>query len=128
MAFSNYLSNEILDHVFSGNAFTAPATYYVALYTVAPTASGGGTEVSASGTGYVRKTATFTTTAQQSTNTSAVEFPTATASYGTVVAAAVLDASTSGNLLAFANLTASKTIGIGDVLRIPASDLDINLA
>ena len=126
MAFSNYLANEILDHVFSGNAFTAPATYYVALYTVAPTASGGGTEVT--GGGYVRQTATFTTTAQQSTNTSAVEFPTASVSYGTVVAAAVLDASTSGNLLAFANLTASKTIGIGDVLRIPASDLDINLA
>jgi hypothetical protein len=126
MAFSNYLANEILDHVFSGNAFTAPATYYVALYTVAPTASGGGTEVT--GGGYVRQTATFTTTAQQSTNTSAVEFPTALVAYGTVVAAAVLDASTSGNLLAFANLTASKTIGIGDVLRIPASDLDINLA
>jgi hypothetical protein len=124
MAFSNYLANEILDHVFSGNAFTAPATYYVALYTVAPTASGGGTEVT--GGGYVRQTATFTTTAQQSTNTSAVEFPTALVAYGTVVAAAVLDASTSGNLLAFANLTASKTIG--DVLRIPASDLDINLA
>ena len=53
MAFSNYLSNEILDHVFSGNAFTAPSNYYVALYTVAPTASGGGTEVT--GGGYVRK-------------------------------------------------------------------------
>tara|TARA_R100000951_G_scaffold109138_1_gene105945 strand:- start:146 stop:526 length:381 start_codon:yes stop_codon:yes gene_type:complete len=126
MAFSNYLSNEILDHVFSGNAFTAPSNYYVALYTVAPTASGGGTEVT--GGGYVRKTATFTTSGTQSTNASAVEFPTATASYGTVVAAAVLDASSSGNLLAFANLSNSKTIGIGDVLRIPAGDLDINLA
>ena len=126
MAFSNYLSNEILDHVFSGNAFTAPSNYYVALYTVAPTASGGGTEVT--GGGYVRKTATFTTSGTQSTNASAVEFPTATASYGTVVAAAVLDASSSGNLLAFANLSNSKTIGVGDVLRIPAGDLDINLA
>ena len=126
MAFSNYLSNEILDHVFSGNAFTAPSNYYVALYTVAPTASGGGTEVA--GGGYVRKTATFTTSGTQSTNASAVEFPTATAAYGTVVAAAVLDASSSGNLLAFANLSNSKTIGIGDVLRIPAGDLDINLA
>ena len=126
MAFSNYLSNEILDHVFSGNAFTAPSNYYVALYTVAPTASGGGTEVT--GGGYVRKTATFTTSGTQSTNASAVEFPTATAAYGTVVAAAVLDASSSGNLLAFANLSNSKTIGIGDVLRIPAGDLDINLA
>ena len=126
MAFSNYLSNEILDHVFSGNAFTAPSNYYVALYTVAPTASGGGTEVT--GGGYVRKAATFTTSATQSTNQSAVEFPTATAAYGNVVAAAVLDATSGGNLLAFANLTAAKNIAIGDVLRIPANDLDINLA
>jgi|TARA_R110000764_G_scaffold102598_1_gene188144 hypothetical protein len=126
MAFSNYLSNEILDHVFSGNAFTAPSNYYVALYTVAPTASGGGTEVT--GGGYVRRAATFTTSATQSTNQSAVEFPTATAAYGNVVAAAVLDATSGGNLLAFANLTAAKNIAIGDVLRIPANDLDINLA
>ena len=126
MAFSNYLSNEILDHVFSGNAFTAPSNYYVALYTVSPTASGGGTEVT--GGGYVRQTATFTTSATQSTNQSAVEFPTASAAYGNVVAAAVLDASSGGNLLAFANLTAAKNIAIGDVLRIPANDLDINLA
>jgi hypothetical protein len=126
MAFSNYLSNEILDHVFSGNAFTAPSNYYVALYTVAPTASGGGTEVT--GGGYVRRAATFTTSATQSTNQSAIEFPTASAAYGTVVAAAVLDATSGGNLLAFANLTAAKTIAIGDVLRIPANDLDINLA
>ena len=128
MAFSNYLSNEILDHVFSGNAFTAPSNYYVALYTVAPSASGGGTEVSASGTGYVRRTATFTTSATQSTNQSAVEFPTATAAYGNVVAASVMDATSGGNLLAFANLTSAKNIAIGDVLRIPANDLDINLA
>ena len=126
MAFSNYLSNEILDHVFSGNAFTAPSNYYVALYTVAPTASGGGTEVT--GGGYVRRAATFTTSATQSTNQSAIEFPTASAAYGTVVAASVMDATSGGNLLAFANLTAAKTIAIGDVLRIPANDLDINLA
>ena len=126
MAFSNYLSNEILDHVFSGNAFTAPSNYYVALYTVAPTASGGGTEVT--GGGYVRRAATFTTSATQSTNQSAVEFPTATAAYGNVVAASVMDATSGGNLLAFANLTAAKNIAIGDVLRIPANDLDINLA
>ena len=126
MAFSNYLSNEILDHVFSGNAFTAPSNYYVALYTVAPTASGGGTEVT--GGGYVRRSATFTTSATQSTNQSAIEFPTASAAYGTVVAASVMDATSGGNLLAFANLTAAKNIAIGDVLRIPANDLDINLA
>tara|TARA_B100000676_G_scaffold301096_1_gene347757 strand:+ start:2494 stop:2874 length:381 start_codon:yes stop_codon:yes gene_type:complete len=126
MAFSNYLAGEILDDVFSGNAFTPPGTFYLALYTSAPTASGGGTELS--GNGYVRQTVAFTTTAQQSSNTGAVEFPTATADWGTIVAVGVFDASTSGNLLAFGNLTASKSIVSGDVLRVPAGDLDINLA
>ena len=126
MAFSNYLAGEILDDVFSGNAYSPPGTFYLALYTSAPTASGGGTELS--GNGYVRQTVAFTTTAQQSSNTAAVEFPTATADWGTIVAVGVFDASTSGNLLAFGNLTASKSIVSGDVLRVPAGDLDINLA
>lgn len=126
MAFSNYLAGEILDDVFSGNAYTPPGTFYLALYTSAPTASGGGTELS--GNGYARQTVAFTTTAQQSSNTAGVEFPTATADWGTIVAVGVFDAGTSGNLLAFGNLTASKNIVSGDVLRIPAGDLDINLA
>ena len=126
MAFSNYLAGEILDDVFSGNAYSPPGTFYLALYTSAPTASGGGTELS--GNGYARQTVAFTTTAQQSSNTAAVEFPTATADWGTIVAVGVFDASTSGNLLAFGNLTASKSIVSGDVLRVPAGDLDINLA
>jgi len=126
MPFSNFLANEILDDVFSGNAYTPPGTFYLALYTVAPTASGGGTELS--GNGYARQTVAFTTTAQQSTNSAAVEFPTATASWGTVVACGIFDASTSGNLLAYANLTSSKAVSSGDVLRFPAADLDINLA
>ena len=126
MAFSNYLANEILDDVFSGNAYSVPSTFYLALYTATPNAGGGGTELS--GNGYARQTVAFTTTAQTSSNTAAVEYPTATASWGTITSVGVFDALTSGNLLAFGNLTASKTIGTGDVLRIPAGDLDIALA
>ena len=126
MAFSNYLANEILDDVFSGNAYSVPSTFYLALYTATPNAGGGGTELS--GNGYARQTVAFTTTAQTSSNTAAVEYPTATASWGTITSVGVFDALTSGNLLAFGNLTASKTIGTGDVLRIPAGDLDITRA
>jgi hypothetical protein len=32
-----------------------------------------------------------------------------------------------GNLIAYGNLTTSKTIDTGDVFRIPAGDLDITL-
>ena len=62
------------------------------------------------------------------TNAAAVEYPTATADYGTVVAVGIFDASSSGNLLAYAALTANKTVSSGDVFRFDAGDLDITLA
>ncbi len=125
-AFSNYLENKVMLHVFGGSAYSAPATLYLALYTVAPDDTGGGTEVS--GTAYARQTVAFTVTNDTASNTSAVEFPTAGSSWGTVVAVGIFDQLTSGNLLAYGNLTASKTIASGDVFRVPAGDLDITLA
>lgn len=125
MAFTDYLENKLVAHTFSNTAFTSPSTVYVALYTVAPTDSTTGTEVS--GGGYARQSAAFTTTGNAATNASAIEYPTATGNYGTVVAVAILDASSSGNMLAYATLSSSKTISTGDVFRIPAGDLDITL-
>ena len=127
MSFTNFLETEILDHVFAGSAYTAPATLYLALYTAAPGETGGGTEVSTSGTAYARQTVAFTTTGNTTSNTAAVEYPTATASFGTVTHVGVFDAATSGNLMAYAALSASKTIDTGDVFRVPAADLDITL-
>jgi hypothetical protein len=40
----------------------------------------------------------------------------------------LFDASTAGNMLAFADLTTNKAIDTGDILRIPAGDLDITLS
>jgi len=127
MSFSNYLETEILDHVFSGNAYTAPSTLYLSLHTANPDEDGSGTEVSTSGTAYARATVTFTTSGNTSSNTSAVEFSTATANFGTVTHVGVWDASTSGNLLCYAALSSSKTIETGDVFRVPSGDLDITL-
>jgi len=127
--FSDYLEDKVLEHVFGGNAYSAPSTLYVALYTVAPTDTGGGTEVS--GGGYARQTGAFTVSGTNPTtasNTAAIEYPTATADYGTVVAVGILDASSSGNLLAYANLTTSKVVSSGDVFRFNTGDLDITLA
>ena len=78
-------------------------------------------------TAYLRDTRqpTNPTTA---TSAAAVEYPTATANYGTVVAVGILDASSGGNLLAYANLTASKVVSTGDVFRFDAGDIDITLA
>jgi len=124
--FSDYLENKLLAHTFSNTAYSSPGTVYLALYTTAPSDAGGGTELS--GSAYARQSCAFTTTGAQASNTSAVEWPTATGSWGTVIAVGVFDSSSgSTNLLAWNNLTASKTISTGDVFRINAGDLDIDL-
>lgn len=127
MSFSNHLETEILDHVFGGNAYTAPATLYLALHTANPAEDGSGTEVSTSGTAYARQTVTFTVTGNTASTSAVVEYSTATASFGTVTHVAVWDASTAGNMLAYAALTSSKAIDTGDVFRVPTGDLDITL-
>ncbi len=124
-AFSNYLENKILLHVLSNTAYTSPTTVYLGLHTADPTDAGTGTEVS--GGSYARQSFASTISGNAASNTSAIEFPTATASWGTVGWVAVWDNLTSGNLLFHGALTASKTIASGDVFRIPAGDLDITL-
>jgi hypothetical protein len=125
VSFSNYLENKVLDHVFGGTAYTAPATLYVGLFTTDPGEAGSGTEVS--GGSYARQTITFTVTGNQASSSAAVEFPTASASWGTITYAAIYDAVSGGNLLASGALTTSKTIDSGDVFRIPTGDFDIDL-
>ena len=125
MSFTNFLETEILDHVFAGAAYTAPSTLYLGLFTGAPGEAGGGTELS--GSAYVRKAIAFTTSGDTTSNNAAVEFPTATGSWGTVTHVGVFDALTSGNLMVYATLSASKAVASGDVFRVPSGDLDITL-
>ena len=126
--FTDYSEDLVLDWLLTAGSATRPTAWYVALYTVAPTDTGGGTEVS--GGSYVREAITFSvsgTSPATATNSADIEFPEATANWGTVVAAGVFDASTGGNLLAYSNLTTSKAVSTGDVLRFNAGALDITL-
>lgn len=126
MSFSNFLELEVLDHVFRNSAYTAPSTIYVALFTAAPNDAGGGTEVS--GNGYARQSMAFSDASSGSiSNSGSVEFPTATGSQGTITHMGLFDASSSGNLLAYGALTASKAVDSGDVFRFNASSVTISL-
>ena len=125
MSFSNYLETELLDHVFANAAYTSPTTVYVGLFTSNPDEDGSGTEVS--GGSYARQSGSFTVSGNTATTNAAIEFPTATASWGTITHIGIYDASSAGNLLAYAGLTASKAIASGDVFRIPSGDIDITL-
>lgn len=125
MSFSNTFETTTLKWVFTTDAVTRPTAWYLALFTSDPTDAGTGTEIS--GNGYTRKAVTFSVTGDTATNTGAVEFDAATASWGTVTHVGVFDASTSGNLIAHSALTTSKAVSSGDILRVPAGDLDITL-
>jgi hypothetical protein len=135
---SDYLENALLNQVLGAAAFTAPGTVYVALYTAALTDASTGTsaaasEVSTSGTAYARVAVTNNTTNWPTTSTgsksnaNAINFPTATGSWGTVTHFAVLDSATvgAGNILYWASLTSSKTIGNGDTASFAASQITI---
>lgn len=121
---SNYLEDKLIDHFLGTTTFTKPAAVYVALYTVAPTDAGGGTQVT--GGSYARQAATFTASAGGATsNNSNIDFVNMPAA--TVVAIGIFDAITSGNLLLWGTLTTNKTTDAGDTLRIATGDLDISI-
>lgn len=126
---SDYLENKLLDHVLGNSAYTAPATVYVALFTVAPTDAGGGTEVSGGGYARVAVTNNLTNWPAASggakSNGTDITFPEATGNWGTVVAFGIFDAASGGNLLYWGDLTQSKTISTGDTAKFAAGDLDI---
>ncbi len=126
MSFTDTFETRVLTWVFTASSATRPTAWFIALYTAAPNDTGGGTEVS--GGGYVRKSATFTVSGDTASNSGAIEYPTATGNYGTVSHVGIFDASSGGNLIAYAALSVSKTISTGDVLRIPAGDLDVTLS
>jgi len=129
-SFSDYTENLVLTWLLTSGSATRPTAWYVGLFTAAPSDTGGGTEVS--GSAYARKvTGTITvsgTSPTTATNSAAIEFAAASGgNWGTITHAAIFDASTGGNMLAWAPLTTSRTINDGDVFRIPASSLTVTL-
>lgn len=126
-AMSNYLENALINATLRNTSYTSPSTVYVALFTSDPTDAGTGTEVS--GGSYARQAATFGSPSNGASSiSSAIEFPQATGSWGTVTHFGIYDALTTGNLLYHGALTASKTIDTGDVFKFATSALSVTLA
>ena len=126
-AMSDYLENEILDHILRNAAYTPASTVYIGLSTGSFNDDNSGTELS--GNGYTRKAITFDAASGGATdNTSSVDFDAATGSWGSVSHFGLFDASSSGNLLIHGAFSAAKTVASGDILRIAAGELDITAA
>jgi hypothetical protein len=118
----------ILDHIFKGGAtpaLTALSTVYIALYTVVPSDSAGGTEVT--GSSYARQavaSAAWTRTTSSMSNNAEIAFPAVTSTPYTVVGWAVMDASTSGNQLYWGDCT-STVMNVGDIPRFAPSAITV---
>lgn len=128
-ALSDYSEKLLLDWIMTNGSATRPTAWYVALYTAAPSDSGGGTEVS--GGGYSRQAVTFaaaSTPGGTTSNSGAVSFTASGGNYGTVTHIGIMDNSTGGNLLWHGALTASKTVNDGDTLEFSAGNIDLTLA
>jgi len=126
-AMSDYLENEILDHILGTGAYTMPTTVYVGLSTGSFNDDNSGTELT--GNNYARESISFGAAASgTASNDAAVEFNAATGSWGTVSHFGIFDALTSGNLLIHGALTASKVIETGDILKIAIGYMDITAA
>jgi hypothetical protein len=157
-AASNYLENEILDHILGEGArdYTPATNLHIALFSgtastvLAALESGtsgqgaanwGEYEITSYGTdssasNYTRTAVNFNTASGGSaTNSGNVTFPTAGSNYtnsagsgSTVTCIAVMDASTAGNVLFYGQLDNPKEILNGDTFQISDTNLQISLA
>lgn len=126
-ALSDFAEDLLLDWAMTNGSATRPTSWYVALYTAAPSDSGGGTEVSTGG--YARQSVTFAAASGGTTsNSGAVSFTASGANYGTCTHVGIFDASTSGNLIWHGALSASKLIEDGDTLEFAIGNIDLTLA
>lgn len=125
-ALSDYAENLLNKWLMTNTAATRPTAWYVALYTAAPSDSGGGTEVSTGG--YARQSATFTVTNDVASNSGTISFTASGAAWGTITHIGIFDAVSSGNLLWHGAMASSKVIGDGDTLTFSAGSIDLTLA
>lgn len=135
---SDFAENKILDAVFGAALLGAPGTWYVALFTAAPSDAGGGTE--ATGGGYARLAVPNTTGAGNTFNNAAgglkenaIDFvwPVSTGAWSAgapIVAAAFFDAATGGNMWYWGDILAASQQAItaaNQQFVLRAGDVDI---
>ena len=134
MAISDYLKNNLLDHFLGDNAYAVPANVEVALFTVAPTDAGGGTEVStAVWTNYVRLTVANTSdswnNAEAGEKNNSILFDFGAASIigtaPTIVAAALYD--TYNNLLFWGTFQTPLQVANGKYVRFMPGDFIVQI-
>ena len=141
---SDYLEGQLIAHIFRTASFSKPSTLAIALLTTG--AVDGDTGVFTAGTGVevtdanayarvARNPADANWTAPtggdgQTDNAAAITYAAATASWGTVTAMAITDATAhnTGNLLFHSTVTTSRAIDGGDTAEYAIGAITVTLA
>lgn len=130
---SNFLENKLLEHSTGKAAWAAPTHTYLGLFTVAPTDSTFGTEVT--GGNYARQQLSWGSANEGSIATNAsVRFPeagTASTNYGTVVAFGILDSTTATgveHLLWYSTVQPTFTINSGESFTLISGGITLSLS
>ena len=137
-AATNYLERRLLHFLFKNNSlsFNSPGdSIYVGLAT-AVSAAETGSVTEANFTNYARQQVTASnwtlvgsdsTDQQTATNAANIEFPASGGTNNTITHIKIADAASSGNILFVGALDVQKVIETGDIFRINAGNLTIEL-
>jgi len=132
MAFTYFLDNKLLDHIFGGVNYSVPTTLYFGLSTSTPTVEG--TNVTEPvGNNYSRVAITNDTTNFSLAsngikyNNISITYPTSTGAWGTVTHFVIYDALTGGNFLGFSPLNNPQTIETDNTLSFASNAIDFKI-
>lgn len=132
MPITDEYANRTLDALYGDlHASEAPASYYVALFSAAPTVAGGGTELS--GDGYARVEVENTTAEwpladdRAKHNANDIEWPTATDDWDGIVSIGLYDAAVAGNLVHYFSIDTLVVLD-GETYSVQANNLVIRIS
>lgn len=126
---SDYLENEILDHILGTGSWTMPTNVYLALFTSNPGEAPGSPSGEVVGFGYARQACAFgAASGGVASNSAQEQFTAAGGDWGTITHWALYDAAVDGNMLIYGALDTSRAITDGDTLQVNAAGLSITAA
>lgn len=118
------MENQMLQWALTANAVSRPAQWFVALFSVTPGETGGGTELTQAG--YARQAVSWVVTGSQGSNNADLVFNSA-ADWPPITSVGVFDALTNGNLMWYGPLAAVRDPASGDTIRFAAGQLILEL-
>ena len=133
-SFTDYLEDQIIDHIFGTGgghslAYTqTPLFVGLSLSSVSDTAAGAAMNEPADGYARVQCKTWTEASAGATANGQDIEFAQASGAWGKILDFFIADSSSAGNVIAYGDLTISKSVESGDTPKFATGDLDVTLA